>query len=143
MMNMTSPENAYIFSQGLSNIVNPGLKALVKKQEFSIKNTEHLTPVDVSFYIAPLINAIIRVGTEAEKEILFKSFVDGNKIVPSTKRGHKAGDTEILAEQNARNCANARNRQNRDKEKAIDLLKIQIMNDCLDDNKILILNADE
>ena len=82
------------------------------------------------------------IGTPKEKEILFESFVNGEKIVPSTKRGHK-GETETIAEQSARNCTNARNRQNRDKEKAIDLLKIQIMNDCLDDNKILILNADE
>lgn len=141
MMNMTSPENAYIFSQGLSNIVNPGLKALVKKQEFSIKNTEHLTPVDVSFYIAPLINAIIRVGTETEKEILFKSFIDGNKIVPSTKRGHKAGDTETIAEQNARNCANARNRQNRLKDKAIDLIDIEISNNNLAENKVLLVDV--
>lgn len=101
-----------------------------------------LTPIQVAFYIAPLINALIRVGTPNEKELLFKSFVKGDEIIPSTKRGHK-GEMETIAEQSARNCANARARQNREKDKALDLLNIQISNDCLDDNKILILNADE
>lgn len=154
MMDLNTLENRYICDYGFSHIKNFGLRKLVKQQGYSIfgldnaqitedfLNKAKLTPIQVAFYIAPLINALIRVGTPKEKEVLFESFVNGEKIVPSTKRGHK-GETETIAEQSARNCTNARNRQNRDKEKAIDLLKIQIMNDCLDDNKILILNADE
>ena len=49
---------------------------------------------------------------------------------------------ETVAEQVTRNCVNARSRQNREKDKAIELLDIQISNNCLDENKILILNAD-
>lgn len=63
-------------------------------------------------------------------------------MIDSTKRGCK-GEKETVAEQATRNCVNARSRQNRERDKAIELLDIQISNDCLDDNKILILNADE
>ena len=63
-------------------------------------------------------------------------------MIESTKRGAK-GEMETVAEQATRNCVNARSRQNREKDKAIELLDIQISNNCLDENKILILNADE
>lgn len=154
MMNLNTLENRYICDYGFSHLKNFGLRKLVKQQGYSIfglatdaltetflDNTK-LTPIQVAFYIVPLINALIRVGTPNEKELLFKSFVKGDEIIPSTKRGHK-GEMETIAEQSARNCANARARQNREKDKALDLLNIQISNDCLDDNKILILNADE
>lgn len=154
MMDLNTLENRYICDYGFSHLKNFGLRKLVKQQGYSIfglaadaltetfLDNAKLTPIQVAFYIAPLINALIRVGTPSEKELLFKSFVKGDEIVPSTKRGHK-GETETLAEQSARNCANARARQNREKDKALDLLSIQISNDCLDDNKILILTADE
>lgn len=154
MMDLNTLENRYICDYGFSHLKNFGLRKLVKQQGYSIfglatdaltetfLDNAKLTPIQVAFYIAPLINALIRVGTPSEKELLFKSFIKGDEIVPSTKRGHK-GETETLAEQSARNCANARARQNREKDKALDLLGIQISNDCLDDNKILILNADE
>lgn len=154
MMDLNTLENRYICDYGFSHLKNFGLRKLVKQQGYSIfglatdaltetfLDNAKLTPIQVAFYIAPLINALIRVGTPNEKEILFKSFIKGDEMVPSTKRGHK-GEMETLAEQSARNCANARARQNREKDKALDLLDIQISNDCLDDNKILILNADE
>ena len=154
MMDLNTLENRYICNYGFSHLKNFGLRKLVKQQGYSIfglaadaltetfLDNAKLTPIQVAFYIAPLINALIRVGTPSEKEVLFKSFIKGDEMVPSTKRGHK-GEMETLAEQSARNCANARARQNREKDKALDLLNIQISNDCLDDNKILILNADE
>ena len=154
MMNLNTLENRYITDQGFKNFRNQGLREIIKAQAYSLfsKRTEevtdsfldsiHLTPIQVAFYIAPLINALIRVGTDKDKEILFKALIQGDEPVLSTKRGHK-DEIESIAEQNARNCINARSRQNREKDKAIELLDIQIQNNCLDDNKILILNADE
>mgnify|MGYP003289183667 CR=1 FL=1 len=65
--------------------------------------------ISIAFYVTPLINALIRVGTMEEKENLFLAFIDGEKIVPSTKRGEK-GMNEKLATQVVRNCVNARAR---------------------------------
>lgn len=154
MMDLNSLENRFITTYGFSHIRNEGLKQLLKLQSYSILGkysanitdseleTSFITPISVSFYIAPLINALIRVGTDKEKELLFKSFITGKELIESTKRGHK-GEFETIAEQSARNCYNAKNRQNKEKEKTLELLDIQISNNCLDDNKIMILNADE
>ena len=154
MMDLNTLENRFISDYGFSHLKNEGLRQLIKLQGYSIFGVKleeitdsfldnaSITPINAAFYIAPLVNALIRVGSSKEKELLFQSFIRGKDIVPSTKRGHK-GETETIAEQSARNCYNARNRQNKEKEKALELLDIQISNDCLDDNKILILNADD
>lgn len=156
MCPLTTLENRFISDYGFSHIYNKGFQELIKLQSYSLFGSSDiitdesfntlekviLTPMQVAFYIVPLINALIRVGTEKDKEMLFKSFICGEELVESTKRGHK-GEMETIATQSARNCTNARNRQNREKDKALELLDIQIMNDCLDENKILILNADD
>lgn len=141
MMYMETLENRFICDYGLSHIVNGFFKELVEKQSFSLGEGP-LTQIGVAFYITPLINALIRVGNEIEKERLFQAFITPLMEVPSTKRGEK-GKQETIATQSARNCTNAKSRQNREKEKAMDLLNIQIINDCLENNKILILNADD
>lgn len=143
MMRITSLENRFLYKKGLSAINNYGLQKLVEKQAFSIGDTTHLTPTKISFYIAPLINALIRVGKMSEKEVLFQSLINGDKFVPSTKRGARDGATESLAEQNARNCTNARSRQNRAKEKAMDLLEMKICKNSLDENKIIIVEVED
>jgi len=50
-----------------------------------------VTPFGISFYIAPYINATIRIGTLDEKMILFESMLDfkAYELIPSTKRGCK------------------------------------------------------
>ena len=143
MMSMIPLENRYIISKGLENIKNPSIKEIINKQAYSIKDTSHITPMVVSFYIAPLINAIIRVGRESEKETFFLSLVDGNRMVPKISRGKVVeGQFESLAEQNARNCVNARGRQNRAKEKAIEQLEMKIIKNGLDENKIIFVEID-
>lgn len=136
-------ETRYIVSEGLSNIQNFGLKTFANKQAFSIGSLSDVSPMSISFYIVPLVNAIIRVGTQEEKEILFRSFIEGNIKVPSTKRGAKPGDTEILAEQAFRFGTNCRNRQNKILEKASDFLDLKIQKEELLDNKILIITLDD
>lgn len=154
MMNMNTPENRLICAAGLSMISNELFRAIIKKQCYSMfgiyeadwsdsyYSNGEVTQIKVAFYVTPLINALIRVGTQKDKEMLFRGFIDGETMIESTKRGAK-GEMETVAEQVTRNCVNARSRQNREKDKAIELLDIQIMNYCLDDNKILILNADD
>lgn len=138
---MLTLENRYICDYGLSYLRNQFFKDLVEKQSYSLGNGP-LTQIGVAFYITPLINALIRVGNSIEKERLFQAFITPNELVPSTKRGEK-GLTETISTQSVRNCVNAKARQNREKDKAIEMLNIQIMDNCLENNKILILNADE
>ena len=144
MMDINNLETRYIICQGLSNIKNNCLEELINKQSFSIKDRDNITPTDVSFYITPLVNALIRVGRQSEKETLFKAFVDGKEMIPKISRNKVVeGQFESRGEQNARNCVNARSRQNRALDKAIEKIEFDILKNSLNDNKIIISEIDD
>lgn len=141
MGEVIEPENAYIIKKGLSKFPkNYFFDTLLAKQAYSIGN--NLSSISISFYIAPLINALIRVGTFQQKEDLFLAFIDGHKIVPSTKRGEK-GKTEELAVQVTRGCINARAHQNRILDSALERITFRIEDEGLDKNKLLIIELTE
>lgn len=109
MMNMNTPENRLICAAGLSMISNELFKAIIKKQCYSMfgiyeadwsdsyYSNGEVTQIKVAFYVTPLINALIRVGTQKDKEMLFRGFIDGETMIESTKRGAK-GEMETVAE---------------------------------------------
>ena len=147
VMDRTNVETNYIMMEGLKNIHNMGFRTLIESQSYSLKEKaiypyRGLTPIDIAFYIAPLINAITRVGTIDEKETMFYCFIEPNKDVKSTKRGAKAGETETAAEQTARVGKNAKARQDRLKEQALGLIDFKIQKDCLDENNIILVELD-
>ena len=133
-------ENRYIIEKGLSNIHNFFFQTLIDKQSYSMNDKVNSTTV--AFYIVPLINAMIRVGTMEEKERLFGAFIDGTKKVSSNKRGAK-GTEELLAVESARECTNAKNRQNKIKDNAVDSLEAKIYKLGLIDNKVLFVRLDD
>lgn len=137
VMNLSTLENRYYVSEGLQYIQNPFFKSLVQKRAFSI-GSDIPTPTDIAFYIIPAINAIVRMGTKEEKEHLFQAITNGNIIVPSTKRGHKPDDTEILKEQAIRLCDNAIARQKRERTKIAELLSNRIYSEGYEQDKIII-----
>ena len=141
MMELCDLETRYIVNTGLNNITNYGLVTMIEKQSYSMGNK--VTPIGIAFYIVPLINALIRVGTQEEKEILFKAFIDPLAIVPSTKRGHKEGDTETACGQAVRVCTNAKNRQDRTKLKVFETLDFKIQKMELDQHKIIIVEVED
>ena len=112
LMPLTDYETLYYIREGLKNIKNPFIKAMVSEQSYSISKHGGLDPYAVGFYIAPFINATIRVGNNDEKLMLFQALLDskGNSLVPSGKRGHK-GEEIPLAEEACRICANVKSRQ--------------------------------
>ena len=149
MMDLRDYENRYIVRKGLNNIKNIGLVQLVEQQSFSIcgkscsiDEISEITPTNVAWYVVPLVNALVRVGTEREKELLFQAFVEGEKIIPSTKRGDK-GNFETVAQQAIRNCVNARSRQNRLKDKAIEELDFKIKKNELFKNQVIFVNVED
>lgn len=139
MMSVLELENRYIIKEGFSHINNYFFKILCEKQDYSMGGK--VTPMTVAFYITPLINAMIRVGTEEEKQRCFEAFIDGHKLVESHKRGAK-GTMEEVAIESARECTNARSRQNRILDKAVEELEIKINKYDLLENKILFVRLD-
>lgn len=143
MMSLTSFETKHLMSIGFKEINNPMFQGFVKKQDFSIKGV--VNPMTVGWYIGPLINAMIRVGTQEEKNKMFEAFLEENKgkLVPSTKRGAKEGDTEELVEHVARLCTNARSKQNKAVEIGMAMIDKKIQDESLLDNKILIIAMED
>lgn len=133
-------ENRYIIKNGLENINNYFFKVLIEKQSYSMGG--EITPITVAFYIVPLINAMIRVGTTEEKERLFMAFIDGHQMVPCNKRGAK-GTFEEVAIESARECTNARTRQNKIKDETVQKLEMKIHKNGLLDNKVLFVRLEE
>lgn len=140
MGSLLNIENRYILLKGFSNIRNFFFQTLVEKQSYSMGGK--ITPINVAFYIVPMINAMIRVGTMAEKTRLFMAFIDGMHMIPSNKRGAK-GALEMVAIESARECTNARNHQNKFKEEAVAKLEKYIAEQNLLDNKILFIRLDD
>ena len=146
VMDRTNTETNYLMMEGLSFIHNKGFQTLLESQSYSLKEKATfpwtgLTPIDIAFYIAPLINAITRIGTMQEKELLFYCFIEPDKEFQSTKRGAKPGDIETAAEQAARISKNVKARQDKIKEKAIDLIDFKIQKNDLNQNNVIVVEV--
>lgn len=148
VMSRATSETNYIITQGLKNVKNQCFAALIESNEYSLKEKAlypypDLNAIDIAFYIAPMINAIVRVGSYEEKKNLFYAFVEPQRSVKSTKRGATEFEHENVITQVLRTGQNAKNRQNKIKEHAIDLIDYKIMKDGLDQNNVIIIEIDD
>lgn len=151
MMSALEVENQYLWHEGFMKVKNYFFLSIARKQAYSLTGkmgaTDNdiinaLNPISVAFYIVPLINAMVRVGTQEEKERMFVAFIDGHKLVPSNKRGAK-GALEEVAIESVRECTNAKTHQNKIKEQVVDKLEQKIYKYDLLENKILFIRLDD
>lgn len=141
MMDMRDLDNNYIVHCGLKNIKSLMFQALLNKQSYSIKDVSYPTKIDVAFYIAPLINGVIRAGTAEEKRDLFLGFIEepSQDSVDTTYRGQDRHET--FYEYAARTAYNIKNRQNTVKEKCYNFLRQKIDEEGLDKNQVIVIIA--
>ncbi len=135
-----SMENRYFFKTGFGNIQNYFFEKAIEKQSFSMGGA--LNTTTVAFYIVPMMNAMIRVGTMDEKHRLFQALIDGHALVPCNKRGAK-GTMEEVAIESLRECANAKAKQTRITDQMVDKLEQKIFKYDLLENKILFVRLDD
>lgn len=120
-MKMSQSETRYYVTQGLNNINNPLLKALMGGADDKNFNT-------ISFNIAPTINAFIRVGTMEEKEDLFKALIGVEEERTINIRGK--GELTLPLNQYIATLSNRiKSRQNNEIKKALEHENIMIHND--------------
>ena len=131
-------ETRHLISKGLESINNPFFKTMVEEQAYSLKN--EITPIGIAFYIAPYVNATIRMGTIEEKTLLFESMLDfkAYDLIPSTKRGC-SGQEETRVEQACRICGNVKNRQTKARDQLLEEIESFIEEKNLLQNKLLII----
>lgn len=151
MMSGLEIENQYLWKKGFSQINNYFFLSIARKQGYSITGAMNpsdnelikaLNPISVAFYIVPLINAMVRVGTMEEKQRMLTAFLDGHKMIPCLKRGAK-GTFEEAAIESTRECVNARTHQNKFKDDAVARLEQKIFKHDLLKNKILFVRLDD
>ena len=135
MMDMRDFETKHLITRGLEDIHNPFFAGMVEKNAYQLKE---ITPTGVAFYVAPYVNATVRMGTQEEKKIMFEAMLDfkAYDMVDSTKRGCK-GQKERLVDQAIRNCTNIKNRQTKARDNTLATVKQIIKQSNLLDHKIL------
>ena len=136
MMDMRDFETRHIITRGINNIINPFFKTMVEKNAFSLG--DEITPIGVAFYVAPFVNAAVRMGTQEEKILLFESMLEykAQELIPSTKRGCR-GQMETRVEQACRTCSNIKSRQTKARDAALETIENLIQSQNLLDNRIL------
>ena len=140
MGSVLSLENRFIMKNGFNNIQNYFFQSAIDKQSYSMNGA--VNPTTVAFYIVPMMNALIRVGTMEEKERLFLGLIDGHRQVPCHKRG-AAGTTEEVAIESLRECTNAKSKQNRIVDQMVAKLEQKIFKHDLLENKILFIRLED
>lgn len=111
-MLMTEPETRYYVLEGLDNISNPFLEVLTE-------NMEEGTFEFIGYKIAPVINAIIRVGTQKDKKDLFDAMICENRTEVIKLRGQ--GEVEMpLVEYILKMADRLKSKQTRDIKKILE-----------------------
>jgi single-stranded-DNA-specific exonuclease len=138
VMDLRDFETRYIVKTGLSFVHNSLFKKICSMQEYSINNHGGLNPFTVGWYIAPLVNAVTRSGTQPEKILFFEAMLDWQAFqeISSTKRGCK-GQMETKAEQACRNARNIKSKQDKQRDEGVKYIEEIIQEKHLTENKII------
>lgn len=139
MMDMRSTDNNAIVWKGLRAINNEMFKALINQQAFKLQ--DGVNKMGVAFYIAPIINGVIRAGTMDEKSLLFKGFIEepDSEFVETTYRGSSRKETFYAYA--ARTAYNVKNRQDTEKKKCFAALCERIEKEGLNNNQVIAVVA--
>jgi len=146
MMDIREYETKYFINLGISNVKNNMLKALFLKQGYSMNY--NVTPINIAFYIIPLINSFIRYGTKKDKRRLFEVFADidtnqtyEHKTRKKDENGNIIIEMENTYENMARKCVNTHSKQYREKNKIKKVIIEDINKLHINKNKIIIYNV--
>lgn len=142
-MNMTALDNNFIAHQGLNNVNNKFLYLTAKKQSRGIKNPDNLTKIDIAFYIAPIINGVIRSGAAEDKTMVFRALSepDCQETFEHTWRGTTTYET--LYDCAVRLASNAKSRQDAAVKKSFEWLCEYVHANGLDKHNIIIATLNE
>ena len=126
---------------GLAHIKNKMLLEIFDAQSFSTKGV--ISPFTVSFYISPLINSYIRMGTAEDKILLLRAFCeDESETFEYTKRGETISTQENIYQHCVRIMKSYKGKQDRQKEKGFKELQSKINKSSLQD-KVIVCDCTE
>lgn len=140
VMDLREFETRYLVNCGLLNINNKFLQALIKAQDYSMNGKINIH--NVQWYLTPVVNAMLRIGSNDEKELLFRAFIEQDEYFEYKKRATKDKPAETIREsiydRAARLCKNAKSRQDKMKEKGVKAISEVVDNLPIDDKVIMV-----
>lgn len=144
VMDLREFETRYLVDCGLLNIKNKFLKALIKAQDYIINGKINVH--NVQWYLTPVVNALLRIGSQEEKELLFRAFIEQDEFFEYKKRATKDKPAETIQEsiydRAARLCKNAKSRQDKQKEKSVEQIAEIAQSIPFDDKVVMIDTSD-
>lgn len=123
VMDMRSLETRFFVNKGLKNFKNKFLQAMFEAQSFSMKGTLNIH--NITWYISPVINAVTRMGSMEERELLFRAMIEQDEEFDYTKRSGEV-IKESIYDRAARISKNIKSRQDKQRDKVFDELKDQV-----------------
>lgn len=142
---LTQLQTRYLVLEGIKQIQNETnhnkfITELVKSQAYSLYNKA--TILGISFYIAPLVNALIRLGTKDDKEIMLKAFLNSSEKTIIKIRGK--GEVEVSIQEQARRlCESYKRKQQKMTGDYTEILKEQINEFGLNEYPVICCKADK
>lgn len=141
VMDMRECETRYYVDLGLSKIRSKLFKALIEKQSYSMNGVVNIT--SIQFYVTPILNSMIRVGSAEDKDLLFRAFVETDEVFKYKKRGETEESDEDIYTRAARLCYNAKNRQGKDVQKGVDAIDELIQEKEIYKDKVMFINVSD
>jgi single-stranded DNA-specific DHH superfamily exonuclease len=139
VMSQLSDETRFLTNEGVKIAETlPFFRACLDKMAFSIG--DHITPEKCAWYIAPMYNALVRIGSQEEKEFCFKALLDSDAtdLIPNETRGH-TGEETMLVNEAIRKLNNIKNRQNTQKMKFTEQINDYIVENHIADNQVIFI----
>ena len=140
---MFNPQTRYYVFKGLELIRkkenhNKFISTLVEAQSFSMSG--RVTIDGIGFYVAPLINSLIRLGTLEDKDIMFRAMCNSDEMLVRKILGK--GEVAItIQEYSLKDCQSYNRKQKKLTEEQTNALHEDIANYNLDQYPILVCNA--
>ena len=141
VMDMRECETRYYVDLGLSKIRSKLFKALIEKQSYSMNGVVNIT--SVQFYVTPILNSMIRVGSAEDKDLLFRAFIETDEVFKYKKRGETEESDEDIYTRAARLCYNAKNRQTKEVQKGVDAIDELIQEKEIYKDKVMFINVSD
>ncbi len=141
VMDMRECETRYYVDLGLSKIRSKLFKALIEKQSYSMNGIVNIT--SVQFYVTPILNSMIRVGSAEDKDLLFRAFIETDEVFKYKKRGETEETDEDIYTRAARLCYNAKNRQGKEVQKGVDAIDKLIQEKEIYKDKVMFINVSD
>ena len=133
---MLSEPTRYITDEGLKHIHNKLFETLLNAQSYSTKGIVSIH--NISWYITPILNSLIRIGSYEDRTLLFRAFIDDYEEFDYKKRGGEIVKENIY-ERVTRLCKNSKSRQDKMRDKIFE----QLIDKVNLDDKVCMVEVDD